>query len=706
MIPLAGGQKSGTGCGRSGLVSGCVPGWNEEVLPFQREARLCHSQWLSADRPNRGALYSAMRRSRNQYHYAIRRTRRSRDLQRAKRLFEASLQGDMELIKEMKKAKKGCNVAAELPDCVGGADGEDNIVEKFKEVYSALYNSASTEDDVNIIKEKLSELISESSMDEVMKITGDKVKEAAGLMKLGKADVSEGFKSDAILNGPDILFDQLAGVYRSWCVHGTVTPNLLACAFLPLLKSTLKDPADPGSYRAIAGSSLVLKLFNKVVLLLWGHLLSTDSLQFGYKVKTSTTQCSWLVSEVANHFLRQGTCPIITLLDCTKAFDTCQFSTLFQRLLDRGMPAIVIRVIIRVYEDQYAWVKWGSTRSSRFRIVNGTRQGSILSPALFAVYVDELLVELRRLGVGCHVAGVFMGALGFCDDLLLLAPTRDGMQIMLDTCQRFAAKYNLQFSTDPNPEKSKTKCIFVCGRATAKEKPVNLMLDGKELPWVESAVHLGHVLHQSGSMEKDIRSKRASYIDESVSIRETFEFANPAEVLQAVKLYAGSHYGSMLWDLGSDLATQYFNVWSTCVRLAWQVPRSTRSYFVDELLCCELSSARMDILARYAKFVRGLLLSPSMEVAVMANVARRDIRTVTGSNCALILRETGMSPVSCCIGKLKQVLKLRITTAPDTDRWRLEYLGKLLTQRGEASYMADTAEVLRLSSLIDSLSTN
>ena len=64
-----------------------------------------------------------------------------------------------------------------------------------------------------------------------------------------------------------------------------------------------------------------------------------------------------------------------------------------------------------------------------------------------------------------------------------------------------------------------------------------------------------------------------------------------------------------------------------------------------------------------------------------------------------------MNPVSCCIGKLKHVLKLRITAA-DTDRWRLEYLGKLLTQRGEASYIEDTAEVLRLSSLIDSLSIN
>ena len=103
---------------------------------------------------------------------------------------------------------------------------------------------------------------------EVNKITGDVVKEATGLMKTGKADVSEGFSSDAILNGPEPLCDQLAMVFRSWCVHGTVTYSLLACAFLHLLKSALKDPADPGSYRDIAGSSIVLKLFDKVVLLL------------------------------------------------------------------------------------------------------------------------------------------------------------------------------------------------------------------------------------------------------------------------------------------------------------------------------------------------------------------------------------------------------------------------------------------------------
>ena len=313
--------------------------------------------------------------------------------------------------------------------------------------------------------------------------------------------------------------------------------------------------------------------------------------------------------------------------------------------------------------------------------MNGTRQGSILSPALFAVYVDELLVELRKLGVGCKVAGIFMGAMGFCDDLLLLAPTRDAMQLMLDTCQRFAAKYNLQFSTDPNPEKSKTKCIFVCGRARARQKPVNLMLDGKQLPWVESAVHLGHILHQSGNMDKDIRVKRASFIDESVAVREMFQFANPAEVLQAVKLYVGSHYGSMLWDLGSDMARQYYNAWTTRVKLAWQVPRATHTYFVDNLLSCGQSNARMDILGRYSKFVRGLKASPSMEVAVMCGVAQRDIRTVTGSNIALIRLETGMDPVHCCLGKIRKEIQSRVAIVPELDKWRLDYLARLLTER-------------------------
>ena len=161
---------------------------------------------------------------------------------------------------------------------------------------------------------KVNNLIMPNSLQEVKKITGTKVKEAACLMKPKKGDISGGFTLDAILNGPDILFDLIATLFQSFLTHGSITPYLLACCFIPLLKGS-KDPGDTGSYRAIASSSLILKLFENTILLIWGYLLSSDCLQFGFKQYTSTTQCTWLVSEVVQHILRQGSHPIVTLLD-------------------------------------------------------------------------------------------------------------------------------------------------------------------------------------------------------------------------------------------------------------------------------------------------------------------------------------------------------------------------------------------------------
>ena len=300
-------------------------------------------------------------------------------------------------------------------------------------------------------------------------MTGAIVKEAISRLKPKKVDISGSFVSDALKNAPDLLSDQLATVFRSWLYHGTVTPTLLACAFLPLLKSSLKDPSDPDCYRAIAGSSLILKIFELVVLIVCGHLLSSDSLQFGYKARTSTTHCTWLVTEVVQHLLRGGVNPIVTVLDCSKAFDKCKFSLLFKRLLDKGLPPVVIRVIAYIYMEQYGWVKWGDSKSRQMKISNGTRQGAILSPIFWAVYADPLLQRLRDLGLGAHVAGLFMGAVCYADDVLLIAPTRSAMQRMLYEMEAFADESNITFSTNALPSKSKSKCIFVTGKKTNLE---------------------------------------------------------------------------------------------------------------------------------------------------------------------------------------------------------------------------------------------
>ena len=221
------------------------------------------------------------------------------------------------------------------------------------------------------------------------------------------------------------------------------------------------------------------------------------------------------------------------------------------------------------------------------------------------------------------------------------------------------------------------------------------------LPWVESAVHLGNYIHESGTMDKDARVKRATFIRESTELRESFGFASPSEVLKAVKLYAGSHYGSSLWQFGSESAGQYFTAWKTCVKLAWQVPRQTHTYLVDHLLCSGLTSVRSDILIRYSKFVRGLRVSPSMEVSVMCGVVAGDVNTTTGQNLNVIQWETGLDPLAASVAKMREAFGKGVATVPDEDGWRLQYLGKLLEARGEAYYGGE--DTSQLTGLIESL---
>ena len=137
------------------------------------------------------------------------------------------------------------------------------------------------------------------------------------------------------------------------------------------------------------------------------------------------------------------------------------------------------QVLLYSYENQYAWARWGQARSERFRIQNVTIQGSIFSPNACCTYTDPLLQRLRALRVGCHLAGLFMGAFLYSNDHMLIV-----MELMLKKVESFAKESNINLSRDPNPAKSKFKTIYVCGRAIGLDKPVPLLLCGSPgSPW-------------------------------------------------------------------------------------------------------------------------------------------------------------------------------------------------------------------------------
>ena len=678
----------------------CLPDWKTTVAPLKSDSLFWHSVWKDAGSPQSGALHQVMCHARRKYHTSVKLAKRLAGNTKAKNLHAAAETSDVELMKELKRTLDKKSMAQTIPDSLDGKVTPDTVLERFRECYQDLFNSAGTQDAMTGIKAKLAQLIDASSATEVEKVTADIVKQACGRMKPGKMDVTEAFTSDVFLHAPDYLFELLAAVFRSFLTHGTVTLQVLSCAFLPLFKGGLKSPDKFDSYRAIAGASQLLKLFEYVILIVWGDLLQTDSMQFGFKAGVSTTQCTWLVNEVSTYFMRRGTAVSACLLDCSKAFDKCRFDVLFSKLIKKGFPAIVVRVLIFVYEEQSCCVKLGGNKSSSFQVTNGTRQGSVLSPLLFSVYLDDLLLKLRKLGLGCHIGGLWYGGCGYADDLILLAPNREVLQKMVQVCQLYAEEHNLMFSTDPVPALSKTKCIFFCGRPGKVKYPDPVKLDGQDLPWVESAVHLGHTLHQLTNMEKDCQKARARFIGKTVQLREDLSFANPVQILKAVQILCSDAYGSMLWNLSSDSSEQFFKAWNTTVKLVYGVPRSTFTYLVEGHFAAGHTSLRNQILSRYSGFYQNLLNSPSKEVRTLVRIVSADPRSATCSNLRYLQRITGLSqPQHYSSVRIK--ISLPVKEVPESEKWRLGLLDNLMNMKEEKYLRVEDSKTI--CAMIDSL---
>ena len=164
-------------------------------------------------------------------------------------------------------------------------------------------------------------------------------------------------------------------------------------------------------------------------------------------------------------------------------------------------------------------MKWCNNHSSKFSVGNGVRQGGVSSGIFFAIYIDQLLKILRGSGLGCHINGVFFGAVIYADDIFLLSATRNGLQALVDICHDFVCTRNLKFGTHSNPDRSKTKCIVFNKKIYQNVQPTNIVLGGDRLPWVQQVKHLGHVLQNDNSMRLDFAQKRGIFIGTRIDVQ-------------------------------------------------------------------------------------------------------------------------------------------------------------------------------------------
>ena len=206
---------------------------------------------------------------------------------------------------------------------------------------------------------------------------------------------------------------------------------------------------------------------------------------------------------------------------------------------------------------------------------------------------------------------------------------------MIKTCENFANEHGLKFSTDPIPNKCKTKCIpYLLEERVLR--PMNLC--NNNLPWVNSGKHLGTNLdtHCNG-MKKDMKVKRAMYIDKNNELIQEFGFAHPRSKFLANQIFNMHWTSSPIWDLFCYESQQIEFTYNYSVRKMFDLPRESHKFLIEPI--SNSRHLRFILMKRFLSFIQQIKKSKKVIPAKVLKWIKNDVQSVTGSNLRNIMLE-------------------------------------------------------------------
>ena len=251
-------------------------------------------------------------------------------------------------------------------------------------------------------------------------------------------------------------------------------------------------------------------------------------------------------------------------LDASKAFDRVKHEKLFQCLIDRNFCPLYIRLIYMMYSLNNSIVKWRNKTSDPFYMSNGVKQGGVLSPYLFALYLDPLLDKINKCKYGCYVGNNPCNIFAFADDVVLLSPTVGGLKKMSEICESYGQEYSVRF----NPTKSQILSF------SGFNSNFEILLNNEKIEKTNTVKHLGFVLNNFRSyynFENVINDMkvRTNVIDTNFKYLDTDS---------RIKLFTSQWmilYCACLWDLSANDINKLEVAWRKSCRIILQLPPRT-----------------------------------------------------------------------------------------------------------------------------------
>ena len=290
------------------------------------------------------------------------------------------------------------------------------------------------------------------------------------------------------------LTNILANIYSIIIATSTIPEIFQKSIIIPILKKSTLDANTPTNYRPICLSSVHTKLVEHVI-------MPEDNVsknQFGFRKGRGTLFATSLLNDVASYSTAQGSSLYVCSLDAEKCFDSIWHPGLLYKLM-HVIPDVEWLFLYHWYLQSFAQVRWEKNLSKEFQISKGMKQGSMLSPRLFNIFINDLLTRLKNINSGIRINNFHLNVLAYADDLNLISTTPLGLQKLIDECLQYAQTWRMRF----NPLKTSIVCI---GKQVHTNQPV-WTIGNTEVTLSDDALILGVTFCSELSSKKHVKNR-------------------------------------------------------------------------------------------------------------------------------------------------------------------------------------------------------
>lgn len=459
--------------------------WSQELDELKDKATASCRLWKDAGKPRHGSIQTKYKQDKLLYKKRIREARAEETNSISNDLHDAlnhKTGKDFWRIWNSKFPNK-TNVVNQ----VGGAIDSTVILQKFAEHFTQTCTpfSTSRNNELKAIYVQRRSNYCGSAILENDFFDVELISSIISNMKNGKAAGLDGLTAEHLKFSHPVVVIILCKLFNFYLSVSHIPASFGLSYTVPIPKcDALSKSLTVDDFRGISISPVISKLFELAILDRFDDYFETSDCQFGFKKKLSCRHAIFSVRNVIEHYVSCGSTVNVCALDLSKAFDKMNHFVLFNKLMDRKLPVNILHILEVWFSSSETCVRWGGQFSYFFKLSVGIRQGGVLSPLLFAVFIDGLVSRIKATGVGCYLSNVCVSIYLYADDILLVSPTVSGLQALVNTCD------SEFFDIDMRINAKKSICIRFgsrfserCGNITSAQ--------GGTLAWVETCRYLG-----------------------------------------------------------------------------------------------------------------------------------------------------------------------------------------------------------------------